>query len=175
MRESGSGHAEPGAAAAGAARVIERVGRRRRADRARAGHLEVVRRAALDAARGDAVHGRGVIDSAIGDGVLDDTSLAYNISNAEGQTYRFSVIIDRVENTWTLKVDGNNLVLNAPLNTDANAAGFLENPGWFSTLVSSGAEMELQQSEIGGGAFIIDDILIFEASEPTAVYNFTIH
>ncbi len=106
-----------------------------------------------------------------GDGELDDTGMAYNAN----QTYRLIATIDRQENTFTLRMNGQTQFSDVPFAGDAGAEGFLQSFGWFSTLVSSGSEQELQQDTVGGGDYIIDDILVFENDEFTKVDNFMIY
>lgn len=106
-----------------------------------------------------------------GDGELDDTSETYR----ERQPLNFTVTIDRMEQHYTLRINERTIVQNIPLNDVVGGRLYLQRLGWFTTLVNSTDGSELQQSVVGGGRYIIDNILIFEAEEFTSIDRFLLH
>ncbi len=106
-----------------------------------------------------------------GDGNLESLDLTYSTSRA----HRFMVIIDRNANTYDLYVDEELIFEAAPLNDSAQEEQFLQRLGWFTTLVGDGDGNALQQSATGGGAYIMDNIRIFQSTTSTAIHDFALY
>ncbi|MBI1388115.1 MAG: hypothetical protein GC154_06675 [bacterium] len=104
-------------------------------------------------------------------GVFGSSGMAYEAN----RTYRFILNVDRQSNTYSLRVNENTVLSDYPLSVDASAEGFLQTFGWFSTLVSDGDGTALQQSVVGGGAYIIDDISVWESDRFTEIRDFRLY
>ncbi len=103
-----------------------------------------------------------------GDGQLEDTGFVYEAN----QTYRFMVHVDQNQNTYDLLVNEEAVLDDAAL-PSGSAIG--QTFGWFTTLVNDGNGVALQQSEVGGGKYVIDDIRVFESDEFTSVEAFELY
>ncbi|MGI6456620.1 MAG: hypothetical protein ACOX5R_13515 [bacterium] len=116
-----------------------------------------------------------------GNGELEATSFSYQtttideaLSSEMREFNQFILQIDRDNQSCELFINGH-LAVSAPVAADTNHVNFLESFGWFSTLVNTGNEQELQQASTGGGSFIIDDIRVLTQDVPTGVSDFVLY
>ena len=89
---------------------------------------------------------------------------------AAGRLYRFLLVQDRIAKTYRLWMNEKLVVEETPA-VDLFGRQF----GWFSTLVNTGDGLEFQQSEIGGGSYLIDDVLAFESQDKTTIEDFVLY
>lgn len=101
-----------------------------------------------------------------GDGALETSGIPYQAEN----TYRFIVHIDTQTGTYDVSINEETVADDVPFSGEIDTRF-----GWFTTLVNNGNGVELQQSTVGGGKFVIDDIRVYESSEFTSIEQYKLY